>query len=161
MIALLVVLLPIVEIWLLVQIGQHIGFWPTIGMLLATAVIGAQLAKAEGMRVLRQVQAALAEGKPPERELMSGFLVFVGGLLLILPGVISDAIGVLLLLPPTRAVVARLLRRRWDRAVRAGRVVVVDPRRPERPDLDDVIDVEAEPVERDPRQLPDKTDKKE
>jgi UPF0716 protein FxsA len=108
------------------------------------------------------VQAALAEGKPPERELMSGFLVFVGGLLLILPGVISDAIGVLLLLPPTRAVVARILRKRWDRAVRAGRVVVVDSRRPERPDLDDVIDVEAEPVERpqDQRQLPAKPDDK-
>src|SRR5262245_9384767 len=116
-------------------------------MLIVTAILGVQLARAEGLRVLQKVQASFALGRAPERELVSGLLVFVGGLLLVLPGVISDAMGVLLLLPPTRALIVRLLRRRWEAAIRSGRVVVGvhgmgGPGRRERADLDDeIIDV--------------------
>ena len=150
MLVLLLLVLPILEIWLLWLIGRHIGFWPTFGMLLATAVIGFQLAKAEGLRVMQRLQRTLAERRAPEAELIGAFLVFVGGVLLVVPGVISDVVGILLLLPLTRALVARLLRRRWENAIRAGRVVVEvhgGPRRG-RSDLDDeIIDVEAEPVD--------------
>jgi len=156
-VALLVLLVPVVEIWLLVQIGHQIGVWPTLGMLVVTAILGFQLARAEGLRVLREVQTALAVGKPPERELIGTFLVFVGGMLLVFPGVLTDAAGVLLLLPPTRALVVRLLRRRWEGALRSGRVVVdlhgmgAPDRdgRGGRDDLDDeIIDVEARPVDK-------------
>ena len=147
---LLALLLPVVEIWLLVQIGHHIGVWPTLAMLVGTAIIGAKLAQAEGLRVLGQLQRALAEQRAPEKELIGAFLVFVGGLLLVLPGVISDVLGVLLLLPPTRALAARILRRRWEKAIRAGRVIIDVHGAPRgRRDLDDeIIDVDAEPVER-------------
>jgi UPF0716 protein FxsA len=159
---LLLLVLPVLEIWLLVQIGARIGLWPTLGMLIATAILGAQLARAEGVRVLEKVQRALAEGRPPEQELMGGLLVFVGGLLLVVPGVITDVGGVLLLLPPTRALVARLLRRRWERALRRGSVVVNARGMGDQPvmpwmrrDLDDeIIDVEAEPVDK-PTATPD------
>jgi UPF0716 protein FxsA len=148
---LLLLLLPIAEIWLLVQIGARIGVLPTLIMLIATAMIGFRLARAEGLRVLEKVQRSLQEGRPPEQELMATFLVFVGGVLLIVPGVITDVAGVLLLLPPTRAVIARLLRRRWEKAVRAGRMVVEvhgsGPRRHDPLD-DEIIDVDAEPVDR-------------
>jgi UPF0716 protein FxsA len=144
----LLLLLPIVEIWLLVQIGHHIGVLPTLGMLIATAIIGVQLARAEGLRVLQRLQLSLAERRAPEHELIGAFLVFLGGVLLVVPGVITDVAGILLLLPPTRALIARLLRRRWERAIRTGRVVVVQGARRERSDLDDeIIDVEAEPVD--------------
>ncbi len=149
---LLFLVLPIVEIWLLVEIGHQIGVWPTLALLLGTAILGAQLARAEGLRVLRQLQLALAERRAPEGALISTFLVFAGGVLLVVPGVLTDAAGVLLLFPPTRALVARLLRRRWERALGAGRVVVdlggfgAGPARYGRTDLDDIIDVEAEPV---------------
>ena len=144
----LLLLLPIVEIWLLVQIGHHIGVLPTLGMLIATAIIGVQLARAEGLRVLQRLQLQLAERRAPEHELIGAFLVFLGGVLLVVPGVITDVAGILLLLPPTRALIARLLRRRWERAIRAGLVVVVQGAPRERRDLDDeIIDVEAEPVD--------------
>ncbi len=153
MLVLLLLLLPVFDLWLLIQIGRHIGFLPTIGMLIATALIGVQLARAEGLRVLHKVQLALAERRAPEQELIAAFLVFLGGVLLVVPGVISDAVGILLLFPPSRGLIARLLRRRWEKAIRAGRMVVevhggAGPGGRERPDLDDeIIDVEAEPVE--------------
>jgi UPF0716 protein FxsA len=159
---LLFLVLPVVDIWLLVQIGHRIGFWPTFAMLVVTAIIGVQLAKAEGLRVLQKVQRAFAEGHAPERELVSGLLVFVGGALLVVPGLISDALGIVLLVPPTRALVARLLRRRWANAIAAGRIVVDvagmgGPVRRERDDLDDeIIDVEAESVDNPPKSLPKK-----
>jgi UPF0716 protein FxsA len=156
---LLALVLPFVELWILVQIAHRIGTLPTLGFLVATAIIGVQLARAEGLRVLSRVQTSLAERRAPEGELASALLVFVGGVLLVVPGVITDVAGILLLLPPSRAVIARLLRRRWEAALRAGRVVVVQGASPrERRDLDDeIIDVEAEPV--DHGQLPEPKDK--
>jgi UPF0716 protein FxsA len=129
---------PALELWLLFQIGGEIGVLPTIALLLGAGVFGSWLAKREGMRVLREMQRAVAEGRVPAEGLLSGALVLVGGVLLVTPGVATDVVGLLLLLPPTRRVAAGLLRRWFERQVRSGRIKVIRP-----PDdvRDDVIDV--------------------
>src|SRR5262245_53505134 len=99
---LLILAFPIVEIWLLIQIGGRIGFWPTVAFVVGVGIVGGMLARAEGARVVRAMQTALREGRAPEEGLIGGFLVLVGGVLLVLPGVLSDVAGLLLLFPPTR-----------------------------------------------------------
>jgi UPF0716 protein FxsA len=115
---------PLVELYLLLFIGDLMGFWPTVGLVLLTGVIGATLAKLEGLRVLAQWQSALAEGRVPEAGVLDGLLVLVGGVLLVTPGVLTDVFGFALLLPPTRRVVARFLRKRVEKGIENGSVHV-------------------------------------
>lgn len=118
------IVLPLVELYLLVGIGHQIGLAPTLGYLLVMALLGSSLAKREGRRVMRSWQASAAEGRVPEEGILSGALVLVGGLLLILPGVISDALGLFLLIPPTRRWVVGRLRRALERRMQSGSVHV-------------------------------------
>jgi len=115
---------PLVELYLLLWIGDLMGFWPTVGLVLLTGVIGATLAKLEGLRVLGQWQSALAEGRVPEAGVLDGLLVLVGGILLVTPGILTDVFGFSLLIPPTRQVVARFLRKRVERGIEKGTVRV-------------------------------------
>jgi UPF0716 protein FxsA len=117
--------LPLLDLWVLLQIGRALGFWSTIALVVATGMAGAWLAKAEGARVLRGWQRAIAEGRLPEEGVLSGALVLAGGLLLVTPGVISDALGIALLFPPSRRLAAAALRRWLRRQVEAGRIHVV------------------------------------
>ncbi|HEX8825287.1 MAG TPA: FxsA family protein [Archangium sp.] len=112
--------LPFIELYLLLVIGREVGFWPTVGMVLVTGLVGAFLAKKEGLRVLRRWQESLAQGRMPEEGLVGGVLVLVGGALLVSPGVITDVLGLFLLFPPTRKLVAAVVRRRLERKVAAG-----------------------------------------
>ncbi len=140
---LLFVVVPIAEIWLLITIGERIGFWPTIAFVLGVGLVGSLLARAEGMRVVRGIQQAMREGRVPEEGMLSGLLVLAGGILLVLPGLLTDAAGVLLLFPPTRRLVGRWLYRWMERKIAQGKIVVVEStgsRLPKRDD-DDVIDV--------------------
>lgn len=116
---------PLVELYLLLWVGRLLGFGPTVGIVVATGLLGAALAKREGIRVLSKWQAALAEGRVPEEGLLEGVLVFVGGLFLITPGVLTDAFGLLMLIPPTRRLMARFVRSRIEKGVRSGKVRVV------------------------------------
>lgn len=111
---------PFVELYLLLFIGREIGFWPTMASVLVTGLVGAMLARKEGLRVLRRWQESLAQGRMPEEGLLGGVLVLVGGVLLVAPGVLTDVTGLLLLFPPTRKVVAALVRRRLERRMAAG-----------------------------------------
>ncbi|AUX41900.1 exlusion protein FxsA [Sorangium cellulosum] len=112
--------IPIVELWLLLSIGQQIGFWPTVALALGTAVLGAALAKREGLRVLGAWQGAMAEGRVPDEGLTGGLLVLLGAALLITPGVLTDVAGLLLLIPPTRRRIAAAVRERFERRVAAA-----------------------------------------
>ena len=111
---------PFIELYLLLAIGREVGFWPTVGGVLLTGLIGAWLAKKEGLRVLRRWQESLAQGRMPEEGLVGGVLVLVGGVLLVSPGVLTDFVGLFLLFPPTRRVIAGLVRRRLERRMAAG-----------------------------------------
>ena len=104
---------PIVELALIIKIGAAIGVLNTIGLLIVSSVVGAWLMKREGLGVVSRMQQAAAEGRVPGRELVDAFLILLGGALMIAPGFLTDALGMLLLLPPVRAVVRRVLRRRF------------------------------------------------
>jgi UPF0716 protein FxsA len=101
--------LPVLEVYVIVLVGEEIGLLWTVVLLLASSMIGVRLVRSQGRAVLRSFQAAIRAGRPPAREALDGALVFVGGALLIAPGFITDVIGAVLLVPPTRAIVRRLI----------------------------------------------------
>jgi UPF0716 protein FxsA len=106
---LLFVVVPLLELYLLIQLGQVIGAWWTILILFADAMLGSWLVKREGGRTWRALQDALASGRMPAKELADGALVLVGGTLLITPGFLSDIAGLFCILPFTRPVARRVL----------------------------------------------------
>ena len=114
----LFILVPIAELAVLIQIGELIGVWWTIALLVADAILGSMLARSQGRTVWRRFNEAISAGRAPAREVMDGALVLFGGALLLTPGFLSDILGAVLLLPPTRALVRALLVRRFaDRMV--------------------------------------------
>ena len=114
----LFIVVPIAELAILIQVGQAIGVWWTIALLVADAILGSLLARSQGRLVWRRFNDALQAGRAPAREVMDGALVLFGGALLLTPGFLSDILGLFLLLPPTRAFVRAVLVRRF-----AGRMV--------------------------------------
>jgi UPF0716 protein FxsA len=126
---LLFTLVPLVELFLLIEIGGVVGVLPTIGLIAATGMLGAYLAKREGRRALASYQQALANGKMPEDGIISALLILVGGVLLIAPGVITDVLGLALMIPPIRRGVAKLVMRRVEARIGTGdlRVMHIGP----------------------------------
>lgn len=102
-------LVPIVEIYVIVQVGQVIGAWPTVALLLAESLLGSWLVRREGRRTWRALRDGLATGRMPSRELLDGGLVLIGGTLLLTPGFVTDVVGFALLLPLTRPIARRAL----------------------------------------------------
>ncbi len=102
-------LIPIVEIWILIRIGQTIHAGPTIALVLITGVIGAALARREGMRTLVKINHSASSGVMPTAELIDGLLILVAGAFLVTPGVITDVVGFLLLVPKVRAFLRRFV----------------------------------------------------
>jgi UPF0716 protein FxsA len=118
----LFVAMPIVEIFVILQVGEAIGVLPTVALLVVDSLIGAFLMRSQGRIVWRRFTAALETGRPPAREVLDGALVIVGGALGLAPGFVTDALGLVLSAPPTRAIVRRALVRRLARrgAMRLG-----------------------------------------
>jgi|SRR3954447_22578211 UPF0716 protein FxsA len=125
------IVVPLAELYVIIQVGQAIGALPTIAILLLDSVLGSMLLRAQGRAVWRRFNEALAAGRMPHREVVDGVLVIFGGAFLITPGFITDVVGVVLLLPPTRALVRAWLARRLARRVSVG---VVDGTATERHD---------------------------
>src|SRR3954452_992066 len=115
----LFVVVPILEIYVIIQVGQAIGALWTIVLLIVDSILGSLLMKSEGRAAWRRFQQALAEGRMPAREVVDGVLVIFGGAFLLTPGFCSDIVGALLLIPPTRAVIRRVLVRRFTLSVLA------------------------------------------
>jgi UPF0716 protein FxsA len=113
LLVLLFIVVPIAELYVLIQVGQEIGALDTIGLLILVTVVGAWLVKRTGLSVLGRLQDSLAARRPPTNELIDGFVLLFAGLLFLVPGFISDALAILLLLPPTRAVTRRILKKRF------------------------------------------------
>ncbi|HET9421475.1 MAG TPA: FxsA family protein [Nocardioides sp.] len=103
------VVVPIVEIYVLIQVGQVIGPWWTILLLIADSILGTWLIRREGGRAWRALRTALDSGRMPAKELADGALILVGGTLMLSPGFVTDAFGILLILPVTRPLFRRLL----------------------------------------------------
>jgi UPF0716 protein FxsA len=105
----LLLAVPIVEIALFIEIGGLIGVWPTIGIVIATAIAGAALLRSQGLATLKSARASLAENRFPIDEVFDGLCLAVAGALLLTPGFFTDAVGLLLFVPPVRAVLRRRL----------------------------------------------------
>ena len=122
------ILVPLAELAVLIAVGDWIGLVPTLILLLVVSVAGAWLAKREGLAAWRRLQLALSQGRMPTVEVTDGALILLAGALLLTPGFLSDVLGILLLLPPTRAIARRQLPRLAERRMRRrrGRRVVVD-----------------------------------
>jgi UPF0716 protein FxsA len=113
LLVLIFIVVPIAEIYVLLQIGQAIGVLPTIALLILDSVLGSWLMRSQGRAAWLRFNRALAEGRVPGREVIDGVLIIFGGALLLTPGFLSDAFGLVLLLPPTRAIVRGVLVRRF------------------------------------------------
>ena len=108
---------PFAEIYVLLQVGDAIGVVNTLGLLILISVVGAWLAKREGLGVLRRMQRSIDSGRVPGTEIVDGFLILLAGALMLTPGFLTDILAILLLLPPVRAVVRREIRRRVARRI--------------------------------------------
>lgn len=108
---LLFIVVPIAELYVIIKVGELIGVLPTLILLLADALLGSWLLKHQGRGAWRRFNEALAARRFPGREVVDGALIIVGGTLLLTPGFITDVVGAFLLIPPTRAIVRRLLKR--------------------------------------------------
>lgn len=116
----LLVVAPLVEIYVAVQVAHTIGVLKTIGLLILVSIVGAWLTKHEGFVVLRRLRAQLDARRAPTGELIDGVLVLGAGVLMMVPGFVTSAIGLLVLFPPTRVPLRRFLRHRFDVRVFGG-----------------------------------------
>lgn len=103
------VVLPVLEIYVIIQVGQVIGAWWTVLLLVADSVVGSWLVKREGSRAFEALRIALSSGRMPAKELTDGGLILVGGTLMIAPGFVTDIVGFFLILPFTRPLARRVL----------------------------------------------------
>ena len=117
---LLFLVLPVAELYVILKVGDSIGIWWTLLLLAADSLLGTLLLRSQGRTVWGRFNAAIAEGRLPHREVMDGVLVIFGGAFLITPGFITDIVGVLLLVPPTRAVIRGIVARRLTRRAAVG-----------------------------------------
>lgn len=99
---LLFIAVPLIEVLILIQLGSLFGFWPTIFMVIGTGIIGAYLAKLYGLTIWYKIQEDLAAGRMPADKLIDGLLVLIGGVVLLTPGLLTDILGIMLLVPITR-----------------------------------------------------------
>lgn len=121
---LLFIALPAIELALLIEIGKRIGTLETLALIVVTGVIGATMARRQGLRVITRVQEQLARGEVPADSLVDGLMILVASALLITPGVLTDAFGFLCLIPGFRAFVKRDVVQRFERAVQENRIHV-------------------------------------
>lgn len=148
---LLFTLVPIAELALLVWLGGRIGFWPTVGLIAATAVLGSSLAHREGLSALARFRSRMASGEMPGAEITDGLIILVSGAFLLAPGVLTDVAGLLGLLPPSRALIRQVITGRFKRGIAARTHVAMWPPTPSPPPSspptdDGVVDVEFEDV---------------
>lgn len=155
---LLFIVVPILELYVLIQVGQAIGVWQTILLLIADSILGTWLMRSQGRAAWRRFNEAMAAGRVPGREVLDGALVILGGAFLLTPGFITDIFGLFFLLPPTRAIARRTLVRVFGARFKvatfgmnaAGRAY--EARR--RPGSDFDVEGTAHDIDPDPPRLP-------
>jgi UPF0716 protein FxsA len=121
---LLFLLTPAVELALLIQVDQVIGFWPTVGLIVVTGIVGSHLARREGLSTWRRLNSRLQNGDLPGTELVDGIIILVAGALLITPGILTDVIGFVGLISFTRAPLRRVVMRWFQHKMEQGTMQV-------------------------------------
>ncbi|MED4206885.1 FxsA family protein [Neobacillus mesonae] len=122
---LLIVAIPAMEIAVLLLSGKTIGVWPTLLIILATGVLGAYLAKREGLQTIRRAQEQLRHGQIPGSAVLDGICILVGGILLLTPGFITDITGFLMLFPPTRKAFKLLMLNSIRKRIEKGNIKII------------------------------------
>jgi UPF0716 protein FxsA len=151
---LLFIVVPIAEIYVIIQVGQAIGPWWTIALLIADSILGSMLMRSQGRAAWRRFNEALAAGRAPAREVLDGVLVIFGGAFLLTPGFISDIFGLIFLIPPTRALARRFIVRQVLRRTPAGRAAMFATKRAESAAWRGDVEGTAHEVDSDPPRLP-------
>ena len=118
----LFILVPLIELYILIKIGAHLGAFQTVALVVFTALFGIVITRVEGLMKLQQIKQSFSQGIVPAEEMVDGVLIVVAGILLIIPGVLTDLFALALLIPYTRTIFKRWLRHRFDRMVAAGNV---------------------------------------
>lgn len=159
LLAILFVVVPLVEVWLIVRVADLAGWGDTIALLFLVSVAGAVLVKREGSKAWRNFARALAEARMPAAEVVDGALVLVGGALMLTPGFATDVVGLLCVVPPSRALLNRLLRSRARGMFGLSFLPPLSQRPRERAPAppDDAIDIEVVDVRRDEPDAPGAT----
>ncbi len=119
---LLFILVPLVELFLLIEIGRLIGTFSTLTIIVFTGIVGAYLARRQGIGVLHQIRTEIANGRLPAAQLADGVIILLAGAVLITPGVLTDALGFLCLIPASRKIIKKMLWRWLESAVHDGRI---------------------------------------
>jgi UPF0716 protein FxsA len=149
---------PLLELALLIRAGQAIGFWPVLALIIGTGLLGVAILRRQGFKVIEKVSAALDEGREPVAPLADSALIFAAGSLLVSPGLISDALGVLLLIPQLRQLIRHSISARIlgssTLVVRRSRTSTTtgEPRPPSGPGK--IIEGDWERLDEDPRDRP-------
>ena len=139
---LILIAVPIIEIGLFIELGGWVGLWPTLGLVVLTAILGGVLLRMQGFAAMARLQSSMAEGGDPVGPLAHGFMILVAGLLMLTPGFFTDAIGFSLLILPVRAGLIK-----WIGPKLAARAVHVDPNGAQRPQTR--YDAGEDPIEAD------------
>ena len=119
---LLFTIVPLIELYFLIKIGSAIGALNTIVLILGTAILGSILVRWQGLKTMQQIMSQLSQNKIPAEEMVDAVLIFVGGVMLITPGILTDFLALFLVFPYTRTLFKRWLRRKFDRMVASGNV---------------------------------------
>ncbi len=116
----LFIVLPITEVWLIVQVARATSWATTFLIVIATGIIGTAMARHQGWKIWGRIRGALGRGELPGDDLLDGFFLLVGGILLITPGLITDSVGFILLIPLTRALIRNYVKMRLKKSIRRG-----------------------------------------
>ena len=121
---LLFTVVPAIELYLIIKVGQSIGAANTIWLIVGTGILGAYYARQQGFRVVSNIQWKMQQGQAPGEDLINGAMLLVGGALLITPGFVTDFLGFSLIFPPTREAIKVAVKRRLERKLREGEIRV-------------------------------------
>lgn len=112
----LFIVVPVAELYLLVQVGSRIGLMPTLGLIVLTGFVGATLARWQGLSILSKIQNELRSGRPPALEMLEGAMIVIGGIVLLTPGILTDLFGFSLLVPGIRKSLAKKIQNNFSKS---------------------------------------------
>lgn len=120
--------IPVIELWILIRLGSEIGILNTILIVFLTGVVGAFLAKKEGLGIVNRIRIDMSQGKMPADELINGLCVLIGGAMLLTPGIFTDLIGLSLVIPGTRNFIKTKIREKMKKGIESGTIIYYGPK---------------------------------
>ncbi|SHI18501.1 FxsA family protein [Sporanaerobacter acetigenes] len=115
-----IIAMPIIDLYILIKASQNMGFWTTVMLIIATGIAGYYLARSEGKVVISSINRELSQGRIPGDDLLTGLSIIIGGIFLIVPGIVTDIIGITMILPGTREIYKNYIKKRLEDKIRRG-----------------------------------------